>query len=410
MKGSTIRQRRITSLVTALAVCFSVTAIVAPPSPLVGEASAQTKADIEQAKKRFRAGKMHYGDEEYLQAAQAFYEAWELSKRSELLYNVGRSYWKAGKLKKAEKFLQQYLNELPDASNADEVVESIIQIQEEMAAQMASVQIDASSAGVDISVDDEPEARCQTPCTVSLLPGEHKLTARAPGIEPITRTLTIEAEQKSSVHFDLPGQLHISTDERSGTIKVSGVGQYPLPLAEPIVLSAGKHTVTVVGDDARWSGEVEVLGGEVTRILVPLGSIDGGSDGNWRRTASYGLMGASAGFLVGGIVLGLQASDTHAALDSQQKALGSVDADLVARGQSAQTGANVMYTLSAITLASGAGLFAWDLYGGGSSEEEVIPPSEPRPERAPQEPESAPQEKEEETDSQETEVDLLGLK
>ncbi|QDG49696.1 PEGA domain-containing protein [Persicimonas caeni] len=380
MKGSTIRQRRITSLLTAMAVCFSVTAIVAPPSPFVGEATAQSKADIEQAKKRFRAGKKFYGEEKFLEAAQAFYEAYELSGRSELLYNVGRSYWKAKELKKAEKFLQQYLNELPDAPNADEVVESIIQIQEEMAAQMANVEVKASRAGVDIVVDKEPEPRCQTPCTVSLLPGEHTLTARLDGMKPITRTITIEAEQQSSVHFDLPGRLQISTDQRTGTVSVPGVGQFSLPLSQPIALPAGTHTVTVAGEDARWSGDIEVVGGDVTRILVPLGGIDGGAgDINLLRTASYGLVGASAGFLVGGIVLGMQASDAHAALDSQQKALGGVDPDLVERGQSAQSGANWMYALSAVSLASGAGLFAWDLYGGGSSQEEEIPPSKPSP-------------------------------
>lgn len=374
MKGSPIRQRRFTPILIALAMCVGASAIIAPPSPLVGEASAQSKADIEQAKKRFRAGKKHYDGEEFLKAAQAFYEAWELSSRSELLYNVGRSYRKAGELEKAEKFLQQYLNELPDASNADEVVESIIQIQEEMAAQMASVDVDASRAGVDILVNQEPEPRCQTPCTISLLPGEHLLTARTEGIEPIARTVTIEAEQKSSIQFELPGRLHISTDERSGTIRVAGAGQYSLPLAEPIVLSSGTHEVTVIGaKDARWTGEVDVSGGEVTRILVPLSGIEGGAENsNLLRTTSYGLMGASAGFLIGGIVLGMQASDAHAALDRQQQALGSVDRDLVASGQSAQIGANVLYALGAVSLASGAGLFAWDVYGGGASDEEQI--------------------------------------
>jgi hypothetical protein len=74
--------------------------------------------------------------------------------------------------------------------------------------------------------------------------------------------------------------------------------------------------------------------------------------------------------------MGMQASNTHEALASQQSSQGSVNAQMVEQGQNEQFGANLMYTLSAVSLASGAGLFAWDFYGGGASAEEEIPASE----------------------------------
>jgi hypothetical protein len=353
------------------------TVIVAPPSPFVASALAQSGADIEKAKEQFRAGKDFYDNEKFQKAAEAFFRAYELSGRSELLYNVGRAYWRADKLKKAETFYQKYLNDLPDASNADEVVESIIQIQEEMAAQMSSISVEASRAGIDIVVDRDSEPRCKTPCTISLLPGEHTIEARPAGMEPITRTLTVHAEQPDSLRFDLPGRLQITTDQRSATVRIDGDQNYTLPLSEPIILSEGRHEVTVVSNDARWSGEVDVNGGENTNILVPLGAASSSdpTGSSTLRTVSYSLAGVSAGLLVGGIVMGMQAGNTHDVLASQQASLRSVNAQMVEQGQNEQFGANLMYTLSAVSLASGAGLFAWDLYGGNASAEDGIPPS-----------------------------------
>jgi hypothetical protein len=375
MKGSQIQHNRFSTLLLTAAALVCATMVVAPPSSLVAPAAAQSSADIEKAKEQFRSGKEAYDNERFEEAAGAFHKAYDLSGRSELLYNVARAYWKAEKLKKAEKFFQQYLNELPDAANADEVVESIIQIQEEMAAQMSSVEVNASRAGIDIFVDQESEPRCKTPCSISLLPGEHTVSARPEGMEAVSRTIEVEAEQSSSVRLELPGRLEVKTDQRSATVRIADQGSFRLPMSEPIVLKEGTHNVSIVSDDARWSGEIDVVGGELTSILVPLGAAGASAGPSTLRTVSYGLAGVSAGLLVGGIVMGMQASDTHQALESQQTSQGSVNAQMVEQGQNEQFGANLMYTLSAVSLASGAGLFAWDFYGGETSAEEKIPAS-----------------------------------
>lgn len=376
MKGCSNLQSRLSIRLLTATAALAGALVIAPPSGLVPEAAAQSKADIEKAKKHFFEGKELYGQEKYLEAAEAFHAAYELSNRSELLYNVGKSYWKANELKKAETFFQQYLNALPDAPNADEVVESIIQIQEEMAAQMTSIEVTASRDGVAIFVDDEAEPRCQAPCTVSVLPGSHTLSVRPDGLDPITEELQIEANQPTSVNFELPGRLDLMTDQRAGSLKIAGVGSWSLPLAEPIALPPGEHDVVVTGaEGSRWDGTIDVPSGETTSLMVPLGAQSGGA--STMRSFSYGLLGASAGFLVGGIVLGVQASSTHDALAEQQQALGSVDPDLAEQGRSEQAGANILYGLSAVSFASGAGLFAWDYLGtGASAEEEDIPASD----------------------------------
>ncbi len=376
MKGKPIYDKCLSTFAFLLAVAVCAGVLTLAPSAQVSTASAQTTEDIEQAKKRFREGKAFYEDEDFLEAARAFEDAYDLSGRSELLYNVGRAYWRANRLKKAEQYFQTYLNELPDASNADEVVESIIEIQEEMAAQMANVEVSATSEGIDIYVDDESQPRCQTPCTISILAGSHKVTARPEGMSPIERSLEVEAEQQTSLSFDLPGRLALTTDQRSATMTVAGQGTWQLPLDGPISLPAGAHDITVEGsDDARWKGRVDVAGGETTRMLIPLSGMSGGEE-NLLRSTSYGLAGVSAGLLVGGIVMGMQASNTHSELQSQQQALGGVNEKMVEQGRNEQFGANLLYGLSAAAFASGAGLFAWDFYDLGASSEDEIAPSE----------------------------------
>ncbi|MGM0555775.1 MAG: PEGA domain-containing protein [Myxococcota bacterium] len=339
--------------------------------------------DIEKAKERFRVGKTAFDEENYQKAAEAFLDAYRFSGRSELLFNVAQSYRRAGDLRNAETYFQKYLEEMPDASNADQVVEKIIEIQEEMAEQMATVDVETSPPGLNVFVDDEESARCQSPCSISLLPGEHRLTARdADGSEAST-TATVEAQEETSVTIQVEaavqtGQLDISTDVRSGTMTVAGQGTQQLPLTSPLELPVGTHDITVEADGKTWRGTIDVPANQTKRILVPLGGVEqqGGSP---LRSASFGLGGASIGFLVGGILMGRASNDTFDALQSRQNTFGSVDQDMIDRGKSQQTGANILYGASIATFSAGVGLFVWDMMSSGSTteSEEQIPPSEP---------------------------------
>jgi hypothetical protein len=338
--------------------------------------------DIEKAKERFRVGKTAFDAGEYKKAAEAFLDAYQFSGRSELLFNVAQSYRRAGELREAEKYFQKYLEEMPDAPNADQVVEKIIAIQEEMAQQMATVEVDTSPPGLNVFVDGEESARCQSPCSVSVLPGEHTLTARDPEGGEASTTLTVEAKQQTSVSIELEarvqtGKLEVSTDVRSGTLTVAGQGAQQLPMAAPLELPAGSHKLTVKADGKTWRGTIDVPANQTRRILIPLGGVEqqGGSP---MRSAAYGLAGSSVGFLVGGILMGRAAGKTHEALKTQQNRLGSVDADMVDRGKNQQLSANILYGASIATLGAGVGLYLADTLGSGGADEseQDIPPSE----------------------------------
>jgi len=371
----TLRPRRMRVFLASMMVFATLgTASSVMPTP----AFAQSADEIEQAKELFFAGQKAYQDEDFNSAAESFLAAYKLSGRAELLYNVGKSYWQGGKLVEAQDYLQQYINAMPEASNAEEVIEAIIEIQQEMVSQMATVNVSASQAKLSVYVSDEADPRCKLPCSVSLMPGEHTLSVRIPGGDTLSRKIAVQAEEQTSLHFDTPGQLHIRSDQRSGSVDIAGVGQYALPMDAPISLRAGSHNISATGPDgAHWQGSIEVESGELTEISLPMASsvaAPAGEGISTLRTVSFALAGLAVGLGAGGVVMGMQAGDTHDSLNARQSALGSVDPLMLEQGRSQQLGANILYAASAVSLLAGAGLFTWDLM---SDDSEQIPPSEP---------------------------------
>src|SRR3954470_20095810 len=84
-------------------------------------AHAQTKAavtpadDMEAAKAHFAAGSAYYDQANYADAVKEFNEAYRLSKRIDLLYNIAVCYERLAQYDNAIQALQKYLTDKPDA-------------------------------------------------------------------------------------------------------------------------------------------------------------------------------------------------------------------------------------------------------------------------------------------------------
>jgi tetratricopeptide (TPR) repeat protein len=70
--------------------------------------SAFAKTDDERARDLFRNGKMLFDEERYEEALKAFEEAYKLSERHLLLYNIASTHEKLGDFEKAQKLLYEY--------------------------------------------------------------------------------------------------------------------------------------------------------------------------------------------------------------------------------------------------------------------------------------------------------------
>jgi hypothetical protein len=96
--------------------------LVAAPPALAqsSEDSASQDGDTEnEARKHFRLGRAYYDSGEFVQAAEQFQKAYDISGRSELLYNLYLAWNDAGRINEAIDALERYLDEVPNASNRD---------------------------------------------------------------------------------------------------------------------------------------------------------------------------------------------------------------------------------------------------------------------------------------------------
>jgi tetratricopeptide (TPR) repeat protein len=86
-----------------------------------GAADEPQKIDLEQAKAKYEEGKGHFEEGEYEQALAAFTEAYNLSNKPDLLFNLGVCSEKLGQSAKAIAYYELYLEENPEATDRDDV-------------------------------------------------------------------------------------------------------------------------------------------------------------------------------------------------------------------------------------------------------------------------------------------------
>lgn len=346
-------------------------------------ANAQSKDDIKQAKKQFNLGRDALKKKKSKEAIEAFTKAYELSKRSAILFYVGQAYDQDGQLLKARRYYQRYLDEVPDAPNAEDVLNTILNLQKRIRKAYARVSITTVLPGRDVFIKGEDKARCRTkdktPCNLTLKPGKYTFIIKAGAGKRApdqTKVLNLAAGQKETLKLELKeansAKLLVKSDVEGATLNVAGK-KMSLPLSAPIKLKPGNYPLVVKKPDgAQWKGNVTVKNDELSQIYVPLEHASTKSGTSIIRTVSYALIGTGAGLLIGGFWMGSQTSTTFERLE-QQKQAGSIDPKLVEQGQSQQFAANTLIITGALAAVGGTGLFAWDWW---SNRPKTAEPSE----------------------------------
>lgn len=347
--------------------------------------------DLEQARKKFKEGERLYQKQDFKGAARAFTESYKLSQRDELLYYMGKSWEAEGDLLKARKYYQLYLNNVPDATNAEAVLDVVIELQGRIRKEMGLVMLTTNVTESKVFVDDEVEPRCtETPCTVALKPGreqtirvvdnQNRETSQSFSVERGKRQeVTLSTEPKIT-----KGLLVISSDLPSAIVRV---GSSTHPLDTPIPLESGQHSITLTdGDDHTWRGNVSINTDETTSLMVPMAHLGQRSSGggiNLKRVGAYSLLSVGAGLLVGGALMGRQARTTFNTLDTRRSQGAAIDQGLIDQGRSQKRSANILFITGGLAAAGGGGLFAWDIFGKGggptappSSDEEAPEPGD----------------------------------
>jgi len=98
-------------------------------APLSAAGRGAGAAELREAKKHFRTGEKHYKVGEFDKAAEAYKEAYRLSEKPALLFNIAQAYRHAKNHKEALYFYQGYLRNNPKARNRADVQQLIKELE-----------------------------------------------------------------------------------------------------------------------------------------------------------------------------------------------------------------------------------------------------------------------------------------
>jgi hypothetical protein len=244
-----------------------------------------------EAEKYFRAGENAYNTGQYLVAAQAFEEAYELLPVPAIAFSTAQAYRllyvtdkQAAYVKRAVELYRVYVQQVkeggrvPDATSSLAELEPVLERLEREGKSMA-MPIKAPKTQLMIS-SQVPEARGEIagkigplPLIVDVTAGEYQVKADADGYYPVEVKATAVEGEFIVVEVDLlpkPAILEIKA-ESGARVEVDGRPVGSTPLSRPVEVPAGKHFVAVTrrGRSA-YSREVMAKRGETVTIDASL--------------------------------------------------------------------------------------------------------------------------------------------
>ncbi|MFO0682632.1 MAG: tetratricopeptide repeat protein [Sandaracinus sp.] len=109
------------------------------------------ESDDDAARRHFRLGQAHYENGEFAEAATEFDEAYRLSQRPQLLYNVYVAYRDSGDMPHAAHALRLYLDLVPDAENASQLRARLTAMERVLASQTTTTTTTSTDTSTDTS-------------------------------------------------------------------------------------------------------------------------------------------------------------------------------------------------------------------------------------------------------------------
>ncbi|MSP63216.1 MAG: hypothetical protein EXR72_23325 [Myxococcales bacterium] len=152
--------------------------------------------DLEIAKAHFATGLTYYSSERYAQAVKEFLEAYRLTHRADLLYNIARSYEKVDDAGRATAYYKRYLVECPEAAERVQVEADLYRL-----SQRVGMLVVITSPGTQILVDQEAIGRAPIP-PLPLTEGRHHVEAQRGGSIPAVADVEMKGGQSVEVKLE----------------------------------------------------------------------------------------------------------------------------------------------------------------------------------------------------------------
>lgn len=305
-----------------------VASLLALSRPVSAQPAGGNRAEAEQF---FRAGEQAYNSGQYLIAAQAFEQAYELLPLPAIAFSTAQAYRlqyfidkDPTRLKRSIDLYRVYVTKVEKGGRRDDAVTSLAElepilsrIEAETATQIQSARVAPATtqlmvstqvAGAKASIGD---ASGQVPFIREVAAGEHMVRVEADGYFPVEqRAIAVEGRFISVEVALTPMPARVKVRAEAGAkISIDGRPVATTPLAEDLEVPAGKHFVTIMRNGRRpFAREVALSRGETTEVaatLVPT---------TQRRAAKWVVYGA-AGVFAGALGTGLLAwrADSKAA-------------------------------------------------------------------------------------------------
>lgn len=163
--------------------------------------------DVELAKAHYHTGEIYYARGRFADAAREFEEAYRLSSRAELLYNMGKSYDGPGNdPTRALHAYRRFVAALPTSPDRPEVDRRIAVLEQTVGRIEITSNIDGSQVLLD---GDKLGATPLLPAVVDVNPGQHKIEVSAEGNQTFRTTVTVEKNQRLQVAAELKSLVKI---------------------------------------------------------------------------------------------------------------------------------------------------------------------------------------------------------
>lgn len=174
------------------------------PPPPAALAPKVKPDEVDIAKAHFNTGQAYYEHGRFEDAAHEFEEAYRLSGKAPLLYNMGKSYDGANDFAKALDAYQRFLNATgPDNPDVDFAAKRVERLQ----TLVGKVGIAGAQPGSSVTLDGAPAGKTPLAAAFIVNPGRHKLELQKDGFNtfrttvdvPVGGAVTVTAQQHENV-------------------------------------------------------------------------------------------------------------------------------------------------------------------------------------------------------------------
>lgn len=180
------------------------------------------------AKGHFLAGQAYYQQARYNEAIREFEEAYRLSAKPALLFNLAQAYERLGKLEKTVEYLQTYLA-APDIKDRPAVEERLKNLQARL--KQTGIQIITEVNDATVEVDGKIVGKTPLYQLIPVSSGSHEIKVMKRGHEPFSAYVSVLAGSTVQVLVKLPPMqgnavqpLTTSKTEKAGAAEESSGG------------------------------------------------------------------------------------------------------------------------------------------------------------------------------------------